>query len=219
MKKICMISDTHEQWHDLTIPECDLLISAGDYSYRGESEIVQSFHRWLNDQPAKHIISVNGNHELWPEMDFEQARYLATSACPRVSFIGDGETVTVEGIKTYGSAITPAFNHWAWNVRRGEPMQACWAQIPDDTEILITHGPPQGILDVNHNPDDPRRAGFGCEDLLARIKQLSKLRLHVFGHIHGSSGEHDEGGVHFVNAAICNERYKPTNPVREFIWS
>jgi len=59
--KIVMISDVHEQWHDLTIPECDLLISAGDYSYRGLKPVVIAFHEWLSKQPAKHIISVSKN--------------------------------------------------------------------------------------------------------------------------------------------------------------
>lgn len=220
-----MISDVHEQWHNIKIPECDLLISAGDYSYRGEPRIVAEFHAWLDKQPARHVISCQGNHELWPEQDFEQARYIATKACPRLNFVCD-ETIIIEGVKIHCSSITPEFHNWAWNVRRGDPIKRHWAKIPDDTEILVTHGPAYGILDTSPlgiARNDPNEH-LGCPELLARIANLSKLKLHVFGHIHGSSGilEKDfpndiirsQRIVTFVNAAICDERYKPTNPVR-----
>jgi len=211
--KIAMISDVHTQWHNLKIPECDLLISSGDYSYKGERKIVKEFHEWLDKQPAKHIISCQGNHELWVERNWQEARDLAAAACPRAYFIDEG-LLHIEGRKIWCAAITPWFFDWAYNVDRGPAIKKHWDCIPDDTEILVTHGPPYGILDQIVLG---RTEHLGCVDLEARVNNLKKLKLHVFGHIHGGSGEKDFYGKRFVNASICNEKYKPVNPVREFV--
>ncbi len=68
--KIVAISDVHCKWNKVVIPECDILISAGDYSFQGEPHVVVDFHKWLNKQPAKHKISVQGNHEKQVEKNF-----------------------------------------------------------------------------------------------------------------------------------------------------
>jgi len=208
--KIVLISDVHGKWNKLQIPECDILISCGDYSFRGERHMVKDFHEWLNKQEAGHIISVQGNHETWVEKNFTEAKELAEKACPGVHFIDEG-TVDIEGIKIHGSAITPWFYDWAWNRRRGPEIKRHWDVIPDDTQILITHGPPAGILDVVYFTDGVTpKERVGCHDLMDRINQLKQLKLHAFGHIHGSAGET------VFNASICDEMYMPTNPVREF---
>lgn len=214
MKIVC-ISDTHEQWHNLVIPECDVLISAGDYSYRGKPYIVEEFHKWLSLQPAKHVISVQGNHELWVEKNFYEAQALVKKIDPRIHFLRSG-SVDIDGVKFYGDAATPEFMGWAFMIERGEPMKRHWEAIPLDTQVLITHGPCAGILDINLADDDPRKEGFGCKQLRIAIERLHNLKLHVFGHIHGSSGEIDFKGVHFINAAICDEDYRPNNPIRIF---
>ena len=72
--KIVAISDVHNLWHKLTIPECDVLISAGDYSSRSQPEVVEAFHKWMDKQPADVLVSVQGNHELWVEKNFDEAR-------------------------------------------------------------------------------------------------------------------------------------------------
>lgn len=229
--KISMISDVHEQWQNLVIPECDLLISAGDYSYRGQPQVVEEFHIWLSKQPAKHIISCQGNHEVWVEKYFNEAKERVEKIDKRIIFTAFGD-YEIEGLKIHCDATTPRFHDWAWNVDRGEKIKRQWAAIPDNTNILVTHGPAYGILDrslgrIARDTDEP----LGCKDLLNRISQLQKLKLHVFGHIHGSSGMKKyyfpygmdgwlgeiielENGINFVNAAICDEYYKPTNPVR-----
>jgi Icc-related predicted phosphoesterase len=53
----------------------------------------------------------------------------------------------------------------------------------------------------------------GCADLAERLADL-RLKVHAFGHIHQSSGRLDQHGVVYVNACICDEDYKPTNPAR-----
>lgn len=229
--KLAIISDVHDKFQKLVIPECDVLISAGDYSFQGEKHIVERFHKWLSQQEAGYIISVQGNHETWVEKNFEQAKEIAEKACPGVYFIDEGEVV-IDGVKFYGSAITPFFCNWAWNrARTGEvnasydrrtgrqfsvqPIKPHWDKIPDDTQVLITHGPPYDILDKVYDWDKTTvRDVVGCKDLWNRILQLKQLKLHCFGHIHGSSGEYYFNGVKYINASICDEQYQPTNPVR-----
>lgn len=209
MKIVC-ISDTHGKWNKLTIPECDLLISAGDYSFRGETHIVRDFHKWMSKQPARYFISVQGNHELAVEKNFHFYQQLVEQIDPRIYFIDEG-SIEIEGVKIHCSAITPEFCNWAWNRQRGAQIKRHWDAIPDDTQVLVTHGPRAMILDrlVDYNH-------VGCEDLGNRIDELKHLKLHVFGHIHCASGEMSFNGVKYINAAICDEQYKPTNPVREF---
>lgn len=214
--KIAMISDVHDKFKNLVIPECDLLISAGDYSFRGEKHIVERFHAWLSKQPARHVISVQGNHETWVEKNFAEAKEIANKVAPRVHFIDEG-TIEIEGVKIHCSAITPWFYNWAWNRHRGPEIKRHWDLIPDDVDVLVTHGPPHGQLDIVYYPDGMTpKERVGCIDLKERIRELKKLKLHVFGHIHGSSGETTFNGVRYVNASICDEMYMPTNPVREF---
>ncbi len=212
--KLVAISDVHERWDKLVIPECDILISAGDYSYKGAPEVVEGFHSWLSQQPAKHVISVQGNHELWVEKNFEEAKAIAEKACPGVHFIDEG-LINIEGIKIWGSAITPWFHNWAWNKERGDDIKKHWDIIPDDINILVTHGPPYGILDLVYQVDGVTpRERVGCFQLEERIRELKDLKLHIFGHIHCNSGERFKDGVHFINACICDEMYYPSNPIR-----
>jgi len=214
--KLVIISDVHGKWNKITIPECDVLISCGDYSFRGERHMVRDFHKWLEKQPAKHIISVQGNHEVGVEKEFDLMKRVALEECPRVHFIDEGR-VEIDGIKFYGSAITPYFFNWAWNRYRGEDIKKHWDKIPLDTQILISHGPPAGILDAVYFSDGvTTREKVGCEDLMEKIKELKDLKLHCFGHIHCSAGERDFNGVKYINASICDEQYLPTNPVRVF---
>lgn len=208
--KIVVISDTHGRWNKLTIPECDLLISAGDYSFRGEEHMVRDFHKWLNKQPAKHVISVQGNHEKWVEKNFPLAKEIAKEACPRVHFIDEG-LIEIEGIKIWCSAWTPFFHNWAWNSNRGKDIKRHWDLIPEDVDILVTHGPPYGILDLVRFGDGSPKELVGCKDLLAKIQTLSKLKCHFFGHIHETYGHEYINGVHFYNASICDEHYAASN--------
>lgn len=212
--KIAAISDVHEQWHDLTILPCDLLISAGDYSYLGKPAVVDAFHRWLADQPAKQIISLQGNHELWVESNWNKAVARVALIDDRIIFC-ERLNRKIQGYNIYCESVQPEFGGWAWNVTRGERIAKYWDAIPDTTEILVTHGPAYGILDQIERDS----VHLGCEELRKVIlERLPNLKLHIFGHIHGSSGI--AGGLYmgrrrqFINASICNEDYKPINPVR-----
>ncbi len=206
--RIVVISDVHEQWKDLVIPECDLLISAGDYSYRGEKHIVESFHKWLSVQPAIQIISLQGNHEIWVSKNFKAAKEIVHHISPKIKFVED-DSFFIDGLKFYCSSITPKFGPWAYGYDKNQ-LKEHWSFIPEDTQVLVTHGPSYGVLDCV--------AGriLGDPYLRLAIAELRSIKLHVFGHIHDSSGIVEIDGVTYINAAICNEEYKPVNPIRVF---
>lgn len=224
MLKIVAISDVHGRWNKLTIPECDLLISSGDYSFRGERHMVKDFHEWLNRQPAKHIISVQGNHEKWVEAHFQEAKELALSVCPRVHFV-EHELVEIEGVKIFCSAWTPWFHNWAYNAHRSldsaqrhqQPyIDDKWKDIPQDTNIVVTHGPVHGILDLVYQVDGVTpRERVGCDLLGQRIQQLPDCKIHICGHIHSSHGYKYFNGRHYYNASVCGETYAVDYPVTE----
>jgi Icc-related predicted phosphoesterase len=212
MVKIAVISDVHGKWNKIKIPECDILISCGDYSFRGEPHMVKEFHEWLNKQEAGYIISVMGNHEQWVEKNFQEAKSIAVEACPAVHFIEEG-LVEIEGVKLWCSAWTPTFGfNWAYNADRGEEIKRHWDKIPKDTDILISHGPPYGILDeLKYVDGTPKGVFVGCRDLLEVIQKF-KIPIHVFGHIHEHGSEQVHlNGTSFYNASICDEQYQAVN--------
>lgn len=204
------MSDTHDRLaeYPFPIPDGDIFIHAGDFTVVGLAEEIKRFDRFLGTLPHKHKIVIAGNHDLMFEgKENARARKLITNA----QYLQDS-AVTVEGLKIYGSPWQPEFFNWAFNLPRGYLLEKKWRKIPENTDILVTHCPPHGILDSL-----PHGTHIGCEDLESRIGQLN-LKLHVFGHIHHSYGilekawwQDQEGPcTKFVNAAICDETYRPT---------
>lgn len=105
------------------------------------------------------------------------------------------------------SPYQPEFCDWAFNVPANSPqIGAIWSKIPNDVDVLITHGPPQNILDKCHNGPHA-----GCSLLLKRIQEI-KPRLHVFGHIHEGYGREKHKSTVFVNASTCTLSYQPKQP-------
>ena len=206
MPRIVAISDTHsrhQQFGDL--PAGDILIHAGDATVQGKFDEVVEFNRWLGTLPYKHKIFVAGNHDFL----FEKAPDLARILMSNVHYLQDS-FVVIEGLKIYGSPWQPRFFDWAFNVDRGEKIRRKWEQIPDDTDVLITHGPPHGILDMVSDMWSGKAEAVGCEELLPIVQRI-KPRAHIFGHIHAGYGQLTQGGIQYVNASNCNEQYKIAN--------
>jgi Icc-related predicted phosphoesterase len=190
MLTIVCVSDTHGA-HDRTeVPDGDILVHAGDLTRHGQLADVTEFNRWLGTLQHRHKVVVAGNHDFCFEREPDRARARLTNAI----YLRD-EAVTVEGVRFYGSPWQPWFLDWAFNLPRGPEIAAKWALIPDDTEVLVTHGPPLGFGDRTD-----RGESVGCADLLARVRVV-RPRLHVFGHIHEAAGVADDGGTLFVNAS------------------
>jgi Icc-related predicted phosphoesterase len=206
--KIVAISDTHNAHDKVIIPPCDILIHAGDESYKGTEKEVRTFARWFEKQPAKHLIWIPGNHSLGVEANWPLSSNWVQEESFRTHILMNSD-VTVEGIKIWGSPVTPWFHDWAWNVVRGERIKKYWDAIPDDTSIVVTHGPPYGILDIVR-PGTLYEEHVGCEELLKAMLRV-KPKYNIFGHIHEGYGEEHFAGIHFINASIMTEDYEPVN--------
>jgi Icc-related predicted phosphoesterase len=193
MKIIC-ISDTHNLHKDLKIPDGDILIHAGDMTCVGGIDELKEFNQWLGTLPHRHKIVIAGNHDLYLDHVPSLANLLITNAI----YLNDSG-VEIEGLKIWGSPISPNYQDWAFNRERGEAIRKHWEMIPEDTDILITHCPPFGILDFTDTGKHE-----GCSDLLEIVQQKIKPRLHVFGHIHDAHGQVKIGETLFVNASIVS---------------
>lgn len=205
--KIVAISDTHERHQFVHLPEGDILIHAGDSTFKGELTAVSKFAHWMGQQPFKHKIVIAGNHELSfadPVQAPIMINFLKEAGCV---YLQDS-SIEIDGQLFYGSPWQPRFYDWAFNVDRGPQIAKKWAAIPEETNVLITHGPPYGIL------DGTIRAGSqGCKDLAERIAELKNLKAHIFGHLHHDGGKlTEEYGVKYANASICTDNYIPSNP-------
>lgn len=218
-KKLVLMSDSHTRT-DFEVPDGDVLIHAGDATFSGNYAEVWEFAKWYGQFPHAKKIFCAGNHD-W---GFERQPEIFESMIKDngIIYLRDS-AVEIEGIKIYGSPYSPEFMGWAFPVNRydGE-AQRKWSQIPDDTQVLITHGPPKGVLDLTVGYQEMTPSGIGrysppehvgCWDLRERVKNLKALKLHVFGHIHHSYGKEVIDRVVYCNASVCNEQYRAVNPL------
>ena len=201
MRLICL-SDTHNRTDALSVPDGDVLVVAGDFCGYGADYEVEKFHEFLADLPHKHKVAVAGNHD-WP---FTRVNSLAVENFKKAFTYLEDSGCEIEGFKFWGSPWQPEFYNWAFNLPRGEALAKKWRKIPTDTDVLITHGPPFGILDYTETG-----VSVGCEDLAAAVLHRIKPMAHIFGHIHNARGVEYRGHTTFVNACICTERYRPDN--------
>lgn len=202
--RVVFTSDTHHRYGELVVPDGDVFVSAGDVTMMGDVPQISKYGRWLERQMHKHKITVPGNHDWLFQRDEVKARSLVPG------YVLIDQEVTIEGVKFYGSPWQPWFCDWAFNLRRGDPLRMKWSKIPTDTDVLITHGPPHGHLDLTRGYDDSPREHVGCKDLREYVEKI-KPKYHVFGHIHCGYGMDRDGNTTFINASICNEHYEHAN--------
>ena len=201
--RLVLISDTHGLHRSISLPEGDVLIHAGDCTNRGKKEEVLDFLDWFSSQAFEYLVFIAGNHDLFFEREPDS---IIQEVIPdQVIYLNDSG-ITIGDYLVWGSPVQPWFLDWAFNRERGTEIDQHWALIPPEVDILITHGPPYGILDRT-----VRQAHVGCEALAARLPDLQP-RLHVFGHIHESYGSVERGGSLFVNASSLDVRHHPIHP-------
>lgn len=189
--RIVAISDTHELHRELEVPDGDLLIHAGDLTMFGKSlQALRDFNEWLGELPHRHKVVVYGNHEYMLEAD-PGLRRLLSNAVVLVN-----ESVVIEGVKVWGSPLT---QHYGGAFGRSNPAdRVCvYNTIPADTDIVVTHGPPFGILDST--PEYPGPSG---DRELREAVRRTRPRLHIFGHVHSGYGVLPTRNTMFVNAAL-----------------
>lgn len=225
---VCL-SDTHSRIENTSfyVPPGDVLIHAGDFTMIGLPQAIEAFNTYLGKLPHKVKVVIAGNHDLTfdqemvrtdrdhlamfgVEEDFEE--FMAKKNITAVKelltnciYLEDA-SVSIHGIKIYGSPWQPTFGNWGFNLPRGQTILDKWNMIPADTDILVTHGPPIGHGDLCF---DGQRVG--CVDLLTTIQQRVRPIYHIFGHIHEGYGVTSDGNTTYINASTCTLRYKSNN--------
>ncbi|KAK7104372.1 hypothetical protein V1264_019102 [Littorina saxatilis] len=227
------ISDTHTQIEKQEVdfvPQGDVLLHAGDFTNVGMPKDIKAFNDYLGKLPHQLKVVIAGNHDMTMDMEMvkdnrdylkrqfsikesvfeeflkqegvENSRQLLTNCI----YLED-RSVDLCGIKIHGSPWQPEFGGWGFNLVRGGPLLEKWNMIPDNTDVLMTHGPPIGHGDFCFSG---LRAG--CIELLSTIQQRVKPLYHIFGHIHEGYGVTSDGHTTYINASTCTLRYKPNNP-------
>lgn len=197
--RIVAVADTHLFHDQLVVPDGDVFIHAGDMCRHGDLAELRIAARWIGGLPHRHKVIVAGNHDWAFAREPGAARAMFTGA----HYLEDAE-VTIEGMRFYGSPWQPAFHDWAFNVPRGAALAAVWAKIPRGLDVLITHGPPDGIGDRT-----AMAQRTGCADLRRRVVAIEP-RLHLFGHIHQDGGAWQLGATMFANVTTWECERAPT---------
>ncbi len=221
--QLVLISDTHGQHRSLDLPPGDVLIHSGDLTLAGERSVALDFVSWLAEQPHKHKIFIAGNHDRWVEQNtdelFDISRQLG------VHYLQES-SVEIDGVHFWGSPYTPEFMNWSFMLPCTVSAMTYWQRMPDNVDVLITHGPPAGILDTLHVVHNnvvkdagadshckPAQRGVGCPALAKRVESVAP-KYHVFGHIHEAYGRQQIGSTQFVNASCMNRDYLLANPAQ-----
>jgi Icc-related predicted phosphoesterase len=197
MTKLVLISDTHLTMPDL--PQGEILVHCGDATYLGGIPELTKFLEWLGAEPFEQKYFVPGNHDHGME---DHRSLMRDIAGKNDVIILDNDEVEYGGFKIFGSPVQPVFHDWAFN-RSNDFRENFWKHAPA-CDILFTHCPPKGILDVSKN------LSLGCVYLRQYVDRV-KPKLHAFGHIHSGYGQVFTSDTTFINASILDDNYKPAN--------
>jgi len=206
-----LISDTHGQHETLFVPPAiELVIHAGDesnsHSPAMNNNECRDFLTWYGALPIPHKIFIAGNHSA--------AIYNKLVKRSEIEALGihylEHESLSLGGRTFFGSPYTPTFGDWYFMKNRGTISRE-WEDVHSDLDVLITHGPPKGILDITTGRDGLTEH-VGDFALLKAVIEY-KPRYHVFGHIHNgrphniNSGVFSPGGMSttFINASVVRD--------------
>jgi len=220
MTRITCISDTHTKHKQLTkyLPGGDIIICSGDISSMGYQHEIKEFCKWFDSlNNYDHKLFIAGNHDFLFERDPDKA-YEIIRSYKWITYLQDnlieiGNDID-DYIKIWGTPWQPEFYNWAFNLpKNGIKLAEKWNNVPEFTDILITHGPPFGYLDTMIGEN----INLGCELLINRIKTI-KPKINIFGHIHSGYGYKFDGDTHYINASVLNEQYIYENEPLTFDW-
>lgn len=231
--RICAISDTHNYHREIDSfirsNNIDILIHSGDGADHKSPYINQYELRnclvWMEsfkDIPYK--IYVPGNHDtsfekgLVRRKDFMNINFLIDDWIKiDTGYSLDPKDTTHKKsnkvIKIHGSPFTPSFGTgWAYNCGRST-IQKHWNLIEEDTNILVTHGPPKGLLDTTTDFSSNLLTNVGCSALTKKVLEVQP-DYHIFGHLHDEKNIFNHGikmigdkcKTKFINASICELR-------------
>lgn len=209
--KIQAISDTHLRHHKIEVQPCDVFVHAGDFTEWGKVGEVTEFFEWFASIDALHKVITPGNHDVWCESDNGDEWCRKFCKDNNIHYLIN-EGVTIDGVKFWGSPITPYINdQFAWGKHRevaeaelfkhmhpndGHEWIGKYWEMIGDCDVLITHGPPYKILDKGYHSG----LNYGCEWLKKRVRELEP-KLHIFGHVHAGRGKLKKFGTTYLNVA------------------
>jgi len=203
--KVVAIGDTHGKHDDLDMPDGDLLIHTGDMSDYGDISDIDLFNYWLGTLDYKDIVVIAGNHD----MVFEKQPAAARAALTNAIYLQDTWT-DIGGYIVYGTPWTPHFNDWAFNRKRGLELREVYDKIPEQTDILVSHGPAWRLGDWVKN-----RWGVyehaGSKEMLRALVRV-RPKYHIFGHIHVAYGQYMAGDITCLNVSSINKYHEIANP-------
>lgn len=209
MYRITAISDTHGKHKQLDgfLPGGDILIHAGDISSMGYNEEITDFCKWFDGIDNYTLkVFIAGNHDYGFQQRVDEVMEIVNSY-KTIDYLQDDwigfQKDDLKEIRIWGSPWQPEFHSWAFNLpRNGRELEMKWNEIPKNTDILITHGPAWGYVDMVVG----EYQHLGCEKLIERISALN-TPIHICGHIHSGYGQQTNGDTTFINASVLNERY------------
>jgi len=204
--KIIALSDTHGRHFGLDVPDGDVVVHCGDLCSHGNIADANSFINWFGTLPHRYKIFIAGNHDWFFEKEPAAVKMMMASV-PKGMYYLEDSSVEIEGLKFHGSPIQPTFFNWAFNRDRGEAIKRHWDMIPDDTDVLLTHGPAYGIADEAYKVGRNTLEHTGCKDLLDATLRIAP-KLHLWGHIHLSGGQTFIGPkTTYANVSVMDESY------------
>lgn len=201
--QITCISDTHNFHDKLILPNGgDIILHAGDLTESGTKRELKLFFEWFSKLPFKNKICIAGNHDFFLEKASQEE---IDNIIPNNVHYLKESSVVLNGIKFWGSPYIPFEQSWAFTKSHYE-IERHWSQIPKDTDVLITHIPPKGILD-----ESSQQLEIGCPSLRKEVK-LKKPKVHVFGHIHENYGKVRLRNTTYINATSFFSNLEISNP-------
>ena len=193
---ILHLSDTHGQHKNLkSLPEADVIVHSGDFTFAGSEEEAYDFMNWFCNLPYKHKIFIAGNHD----MCMYGADHI-DGLSRNVHYLYNN-SVVIDGIKFYG---IPMFMEDCMDGN----LDVFINNIPDDTDVLITHMPPKGTCDLANYGKGPEHRGNAT---LAELLKKLHPTCHLFGHEHDAYGKTIKENFIYSNACVVDSRYNLIN--------
>lgn len=231
MTKIIATSDTHGYLPK--IGSCDIFIHAGDICPLRDHSVARQrtfldgpFKEWLWKIDARSTFWCGGNHDfaLADQANHEYTNilrvilnnpknhrgvfwYLQDNSQMETGYFDNEATF----MNVWGSPWVNMEEFPGWAFSRSEAdLEKIYSQIPADTDILITHGPPYGYGDYAHGQH------LGSPSLLRKVLEVQP-KYHFFGHIHEGFGEYQIGATRAFNVSYLDGNYQVAHDPVEII--
>lgn len=193
--KTALISDTHSYHRMINLPtDIDCIVHCGDSTnyrelYKNEIEF-EDFLDWYSNLDIKYKILNAGNHDSHLTKKYNKDKVKEAG----IIYL-EHEYYEIEGLKLFSSPYTPLFGDWSFMIDRSK-LSRYWEVLEEGIDLLVSHGPPKGILDIAEKRDG--NIEFCGDSALWKAVNKVKPKYHVFGHIHDNHNIINNG-IRIVN--------------------